>query len=671
MKTRIITLLIAISAIIIGGATAQEKILNIYKGNTIVSTYELAEIDSIKFATKILSPTNIIATESGNSIVVTWSAVSQAQSYQVYRSSDNINYVLLASNITKNSYTDTTPILGANYYKVKAISANGESTLSQSSAPITIIVDNQAETGLYMGIIGFNQTLTNKGISILAPNTKSQFTDFVSSMTSKNGTLLYYATEIAIDSLVKSVLPTDLVNVAMVTFTDGLDQGSFMMNSNYSSNEEYLSAVNSKIKNTKVQGLPISAYSIGLKGSDVSDDAQFQANLINLASSPENAAEVTSMDEVNAKFQEIANQLYNENSVQTISLTIPGQANGTKIRFTFDNVSDASQSQLYIEGTFSLSDRSLKNITYGGMTSGSGEVVAGVVQDNIVFVTFTFNDIKATEASYESVPTNNIKQWSYVANTSQWQQNSEFDPESQTQTTVERKSAVIMLVLDCSSSLGTQFATMKTHANAFIEKMAEGTQNSTTGGNTGTSGGTTTNNTNNGHAYVDLGLSVKWATCNVGATTPEGYGNYYAWGETTTKSSYTSSNYTYSSNPTTLPLSADAARVNWGGSWRMPTAAEQDELRNTNNCTWTWTTQNGVNGYKVTSKKNGNSIFLPAAGYRYSSNLYGAGSYGYYWSSSLSTSNSSYAYYLFFYSSGVDWDGNYRYYGRCVRAVCE
>ena len=204
----------------------------------------------------------------------------------------------------------------------------------------------------------------------------------------------------------------------MVTFTDGLDQGSFMMNSNYSSNEEYLSAVNSKIKNTKVQGLPISAYSIGLKGTDVSDDAQFQANLINLASSPENAAEVTSMDEVNAKFQEIANQLYNENSVQTISLTIPGQANGTKIRFTFDNVSDASQSQLYIEGTFSLSDRSLKNITYGGMTSGSGEVVAGV-QDGI-FVTFTFNDIKATEASYESVPTNNIKQWGYITNTSQW-----------------------------------------------------------------------------------------------------------------------------------------------------------------------------------------------------------------------------------------------------------
>ncbi|MBR3608332.1 MAG: hypothetical protein IKL50_00405 [Bacteroidales bacterium] len=120
-----------------------------------------------------------------------------------------------------------------------------------------------------------------------------------------------------------------------------------------------------------------------------------------------------------------------------------------------------------------------------------------------------------------------------------------------------------------------------------------------------------------------------------------------------------------------LELSDDAARVNWGGSWRMPTKAEQDELRDTNNCTWTWTTQNGVRGYKVTSKKNGNSIFLPAAGCRYDSNLYDAGSFGYYWSSSLNTSNSNYAYFLLFNSSNVYWYFNYRYVGRSVRPVCE
>ena len=195
----------------------------------------------------------------------------------------------------------------------------------------------------------------------------------------------------------------------------------------------------------------------------------------------------------------------------------------------------------------------------------------------------------------------------------------------------------------------------------------------------------------NGHDYVDLGLSVKWATCNVGATTPEGYGDYFAWGETQPRDYYywdsykycngsstimtkycTKSGYGTVDNKTTLEFTDDAARVNWGGAWRMPTKAEQDELRNTSNCTWTWTTQKGVNGYKVTSKINGNSIFLPAAGYRSNDNLNSAGSYGYYWSSSLDTYSNNYAYYVYFSSSIVVW-GNYyyRYYGRSVRAVCE
>ena len=164
---------------------------------------------------------------------------------------------------------------------------------------------------------------------------KSQFTQFITSLSAKNGTILYNAVDSAIDALATASLPSDLVNVALVTFTDGLDQGSFMAGKSYDSDEEYLSAVHSKIKNTKIHGLAISAYSIGLRGTDVSDIEQFQSNLDNLASTPENAKEVSSMDEVNAKFQEIAEQLYKENSSQTISLTIPGQANGTKIRFTF------------------------------------------------------------------------------------------------------------------------------------------------------------------------------------------------------------------------------------------------------------------------------------------------------------------------------------------------
>ncbi len=173
----------------------------------------------------------------------------------------------------------------------------------------------------------------------------------------------------------------------------------------------------------------------------------------------------------------------------------------------------------------------------------------------------------------------------------------------------------------------------------------------------------------NGHDWVDLGLpsGLRWATCNVGADTPEGNGNYYAWGETTPKTTYNSSTYTYTGNPTRLPSSADAATANWGSGWRMPTKDELNELKN--NCTVTWTTQNGVNGRLFTGP-NGNSIFLPAAGGRYDSSLLDAGSNGYYRSSSLYSSNAGSAWRLRFSSGDCYMDINYRYGGLSVRAVC-
>ena len=193
------------------------------------------------------------------------------------------------------------------------------------------------------------------------------------------------------------------------------------------------------------------------------------------------------------------------------------------------------------------------------------------------------------------------------------------------------------------------------------------------------------------YEYVDLGLSVKWATCNVGANKPEEYGDYFAWGETRPKAIYgwntykwcngseatlikynSESVYGYVDNKTELEASDDAASVNWGGNWRMPTQAEQDELRT--ECTWTKTTQNGVTGYKVTSNKAGYTdkyIFLPAAGCRSYSDLEYVGSGGYFWSSSLGTSfYPSDACYLRFYLNEVAWS----YYDRCdgfsVRPVC-
>lgn len=175
----------------------------------------------------------------------------------------------------------------------------------------------------------------------------------------------------------------------------------------------------------------------------------------------------------------------------------------------------------------------------------------------------------------------------------------------------------------------------------------------------------------NGHEYVDLGLSVKWATCNVGASKPEDYGNYYAWGETGTKSSYTDDNSkTYGKQMYDIKGNSlyDAARANWGGTWRLPTKAELEELNN--KCTWKWTTQNGVKGYKVTGP-NGNSIFLPAAGYRYGSSLKEAGEGGFYWSSTPEENDSHYVYYLGFGCIGHNLDDDRRYFGMSVRPVSE
>jgi len=205
--------------------------------------------------------------------------------------------------------------------------------------------------------------------------------------------------------------------------------------------------------------------------------------------------------------------------------------------------------------------------------------------------------------------------------------------------------------------------------------------------------------------YVDLGLpsGTLWATCNVGANRPEEYGDYFAWGETAPKDEYNWSTYKWMNagqsswkeinkytfadgktdacwysngtftfvgdGKTELDPEDDAATANWGSGWQMPSLAQIEELYNSNYTTTVWTQMNGVNGRKITSKSNGNSIFLPAAGYRGGTSLVNAGSYGFYWSRSLGTSNSSYAYRLYCSSGYIGRNNEYRHYGQSVRPV--
>lgn len=177
--------------------------------------------------------------------------------------------------------------------------------------------------------------------------------------------------------------------------------------------------------------------------------------------------------------------------------------------------------------------------------------------------------------------------------------------------------------------------------------------------------------THEGHEWVDLGLpsGLKWATCNVGASLPDDYGKYYAWGEISTKTTYSNDNC-MSRRKSWSDISGssdrDAARANWGGRWRMPTKEEFQELRKT--CTWTWATHNGNKGYKVTGP-NGQSIFLPAAGYRDGVTLRRAGEHGFYWSSS--TNNKVAAHNLHFQKKSRYVKSKNRYHGLSVRPVLD
>ena len=171
--------------------------------------------------------------------------------------------------------------------------------------------------------------------------------------------------------------------------------------------------------------------------------------------------------------------------------------------------------------------------------------------------------------------------------------------------------------------------------------------------------------------FVDLGLSVKWASMNVGASSPEEYGDYFAWGEIEGKDEYTDDNsITTGSRMDDIAGNKkyDAAAAILGDGARLPTKAEIEELLN--NCTTVWTTQNGIEGRLVTSKKNGNSIFMPAAGIRNGKKTNFLGMFGSYWSSTPEQgANNLNAFYLDFNTSYFDWNVYNRYHGNSVRAV--
>ena len=321
----------------------------------------------------------------------------------------------------------------------------------------------------YIGIVGFNSQLQTKDIGILSPSTASQYMSFVSNLPKRDGTILYYAVDNALDMLENAHIESPLKSVNVITFTDGLDQGSLMKTDKYSSSAAYLDALSERIAQTKVSEQSPNFYALGLRGSDVSDMSQFRQNLQRLASSADNVFEVSSISDLRAKFQDVANQIISVSTRQTMSVRVIGAETGTRMRFVFDDKA-AANSALYIEGTFDLQDRSLHDVTYHGIKATSGKTIQGT--QNGIFFSFTFTGMRR-DAGTSLIPTSSVKHYYMSPSSTSWQANSEFSPSGNTQRNVSHSGTLIFLVLDCSSSLGSDFSLMRQYANEFIDLIAD------------------------------------------------------------------------------------------------------------------------------------------------------------------------------------------------------
>ena len=335
-----------------------------------------------------------------------------------------------------------------------------------------------SQEGFYLGIIGFNEKLTEREIGLLNPNTINSYKTFVNNLTKTRSTVLYWAEENSLDRLTSAAFPSNLISASVVTFTDGLDQGSNAWRPiKFPSQAEYLEYLNNRILSDVVCGsnIKIDAYAIGLKGNDVQDVETFNNNLKKLSSGEDKMFEASDMDEVNEKFNNIARSLYSATSTFVMTFTIAEPFENEIRRFTFDNVENGEDSKCYIEGTFKGGN--LTNIKYEGCLYEGPSVVNGV-RSGYVDWSFSFEGI--SDINKEQLPKTHILNFYKSSEDVLWQKNTEFNNKEDVEVEEVQRTAVVMLVLDCSSSLGEDFVKMQSAANNFISLLLNASEQNNT-----------------------------------------------------------------------------------------------------------------------------------------------------------------------------------------------
>ena len=344
-----------------------------------------------------------------------------------------------------------------------------------------------ADEGIYLGIIGFNDDLTKMPIKRLTDGNKDEFKSFISYLQQLNYTALYWADYSALEMMRDyNPVPEKLKKVAMVTFTDGLDNQSLAsddFNPGFNSQAEYANAIHSMIMDEEgIHGLPVTAYSIGLTGKDVSDVEKFTETLEKLATEEEGdekfVFQVSDMNEVGQHFADIAASLYKVSTTINVGVYIPGgYDDGQVIRYTFDNVSAAADSALYIEAKYRRSgtSRTLENIKYKGFITGASTISSSATGPHNELY-FQFNDLKYSNGDP-------VSQSEIISKSRLWKQTSSGAWDGETEMNMaelppiideDKSSALIMLVLDSTTSLGSDFARMQNEAKNFVEILVNG-----------------------------------------------------------------------------------------------------------------------------------------------------------------------------------------------------
>jgi fibronectin type 3 domain-containing protein len=466
-----------------------------YKVSAVTGGREGPLSDYAFAVTKVSAPSNPRADneQSSNSIKVSWDSVPGASSYKVYRTENNYSSYTLAGSSTGTSYTDTglSPSRPY-YYRISAVGIAGEGAQSESVSASTIseAEDTRIE-GVYIGIIPFAGTANDLGLVRLNAAGRRTLVNQLNSSyntSAQSGTALFYAVHTALANLKsrETRYPPDLESVNVVTFTDGLDNGSTGISALtpiekqvFESESEYTTYLSGEISGRTIADKSITAYSVGIRGADVTDSSRFENDLENLASQG-NSRILTDFGNLQTTFQGIADNLQiTQTASTTFTMKTTLLSSGAKVRMTFDitgkNASEAEASSKYIEGTISRTGTgddmvyTFNDIRYaGGLGSdlGAGPITGAI---NGTEVSFVFTGVTGYDPSTDE---SRAKQWTKAPGATAWQVNSEYSVTGATNTEIDSLSSIIYLVLDSSTSLNqTQIGQIMSAAIAFINSL--------------------------------------------------------------------------------------------------------------------------------------------------------------------------------------------------------